>query len=248
MKIAAEIGINHNGDMNLCHELIRQAAINGADLVKFQLYEPKILFRDEPHLIEEAERCQFSRDEFKKVLQWCNEEQIEPFFSVFDEDRLEWTEKENIGIYKLASRSIKKTPEFSKIICELGKETYISLGMSSIEEGRELLGHYSNAKFLFCKSLYPAEYSDYADQPKDYTQSFYHGISDHTYGVETSLIAIARGAKFVEKHFTLAKSLDGSDHKCSITPEELRQLSMMGKQMSKVVRIEEDFLKERKKQ
>lgn len=241
MKIAAEVGINHNGDMNLCHELIRQAAINGADLVKFQLYEPRILFKDEPHLIEEAQRCQFTQEQFKRVLQWCSEENIEPFFSVFDTDRLEWTEKENISIYKLASRSIKKTPEFSKIICDLGKETYVSLGMSSLEEGRCLLGEYENVKFLYCKSLYPAEYSDYADQPKDYQKSFYHGISDHTYGIETSLVAIARGADFVEKHFTLSKTMEGSDHKCSITPEELRQLSMFGKQMAKVIKIERKF-------
>jgi len=68
MVICAEIGINHNGDMNLCHELIRQAAINGADLVKFQLYEPEILFKDEPNLIAEGKRCQFTHDQFLQVL------------------------------------------------------------------------------------------------------------------------------------------------------------------------------------
>jgi N,N'-diacetyllegionaminate synthase len=239
--IAAEIGINHNGDMNLCHELIRQAAINGADLVKFQLYEPKILFADEPHLIEEAERCQFTHDEFKRVLNWCAEESIEPFFSVFDETRLEWTEKENIGLYKLASRSVRKTPEFCKTIADLGKTVYTSLGMSSLEYGRELLGSYENVKFLYCKSLYPAEYSDYADQPKDYAESGFFGISDHTYGIETSLVALARGANFVEKHFTLSKTMEGSDHKCSITPDELKDLVKYGKQIRKVINIEKKF-------
>jgi sialic acid synthase SpsE len=238
MLIAAEIGINHNGDMNLCHELIRQASINGADLVKFQLYEPKILFADEPHLIEEAERCQFTHDEFKRALDWCNEESIEPFFSVFDETRLEWTEKENIRFYKLASRSVKKTPEFCKIIADLGKTVYTSLGMSSLEQGKELLGSYENVKFLYCKSLYPAEYSDYADQPKNYDDSGFFGISDHTYGIETSLVALARGANFVEKHFTLSKAMEGSDHKCSITPEELRNLVKYGKQIRKIINVE----------
>lgn len=239
--IAAEIGINHNGDMNLCHELIRQAAINGADLVKFQLYEPKILFADEPHLIEEGQRCQFSYDEFKRVLDWCYEESIEPFFSVFDETRLEWTEKEDIRRYKLASRSVKKTPEFCRIIAELGKETYVSLGMSSMSEGLSVLGNYDNVHFLFCKSLYPAEYSDYADQPKNYLKSQYYGISDHTYGIETSLVALSRGAKFVEKHFTLSKTMEGSDHKCSITPDELRDLSRIGKQIKKIINVEKKY-------
>jgi len=238
MKIAAEIGINHNGDMDLCHELIRQSSINGADLVKFQLYEPKILFADEPHLIQEAQRCQFTYEQFLRVLDWCDEEDIEPFFSVFDEDRLEWTEKQNISIYKLASRSIKKTPEFSKIICSLGKPVYASLGMNSLNEAKKLLSGYQNVNFLFCKSLYPAEYSDYSDQPKDYDNSGFFGISDHTYGIETSLIALSRGANFVEKHFTLSKSLEGSDHKCSITPDELKDLTRIGKQIHKVIKIE----------
>jgi len=235
--IAAEIGINHNGDMDLCHELIRQASINGADLVKFQLYEPKILFADEPKLIPEGERCQFSYDEFKRVLDWCNEESIEPFFSVFDETRLEWTEKHNCKRYKIASRSVKKTPDFCKVICDLGKPTYVALGMESLENAKEIMGNYNNVKYLFCKSLYPAQYQDYANQPVDYTNSEYHGISDHTHGIEMSLLAIARGASFIERHFTLSKSMDGSDHKCSITPEELKELCLIGKNLHKVYKV-----------
>ena len=237
MNIAAEIGINHNGDLDLCHELIRQASINGADLVKFQLYEPKILFADEPELIPEGERCQFSYDEFKRVLDWCHEESIEPFFSVFDETRLEWTEKHDCKIYKLASRSVKKTPGFCKVICGLNKPTYASLGMESLEKAKQIMGDYPNVKYLFCKSLYPAQYRDYADQPADYANSEYHGISDHTHGIEISLLAIARGASFVERHFTLSKSMDGSDHKCSITPLELFELKKYGRMLNKAYSV-----------
>lgn len=235
--IAAEIGINHNGDMNLCHELIRQASINGADLVKFQLYEPKILFADEPHLIEEGQRCQFNYEQFKIVLDWCHEESIEPFFSVFDESRLEWTEKHDCKMYKIASRSVKKTPDFCKTISELGKQTYVALGMESIEKAKCIFSEYSNVKYLFCKSLYPAQYKDYADQPTDYPSSEYYGISDHTHGIEMSLLAIARGAFFVEKHFTLSKTMIGSDHKCSITPDELFNLKYYGRLLNKCYNI-----------
>ena len=237
LTIAAEIGINHNGDMDLCHELIRQASINGEDLVKFQLYEPKILFADEPHLIKEGQRCQFNYDQFKRVLDWCHEESIEPFFSVFDETRLEWTEKHDCKIYKIASRSVKKTPDFCKTICKLGKPTYVALGMESLEKAKDIMGDYSNVKYLFCKSLYPSQYKDYADQPTDYVNSEYYGISDHTHGIEMSLLAIARGASFVERHFTLSKTMEGSDHKCSITPEELKQLCLIGKNLQKVYKV-----------
>jgi sialic acid synthase SpsE len=223
--------------MDLCHELIRQASINGADLVKFQLYEPKILFVDEPELISEGERCQFNYDEFKRVLDWCHEESIKPFFSVFDETRLEWTEKHGCDMYKLASRSVKKTPEFCKIVCDLDKPTYIALGMESLEKAKEVVGSYNKVKYLFCRSIYPAQYRDYRDQPSDYLDSEYEGISDHTHGIEMSLLAVARGASFVEKHFTLSKSMEGSDHKCSITPKELKDLSMFGKDLHKVYQI-----------
>lgn len=233
MIIAAEIGINHNGDINLAHEMIRQAAISGADLVKFQLYEPKILFADEPHLIEEGERCSIKYDDFNRILDWCHEEQIKPFFSVFDETRLEWTEEAGIDCYKLASRSILKTPEFSRKVAALGKETYAALGMASLEHAKALLGDMPNVKFLYCVSKYPAQFSDYFGQPKNYKDSDYYGISDHTHGIETSLVAAGRGASFIEKHFTLSKTMDGSDHKCSITPDELSDLVKYSKLMSK---------------
>lgn len=231
--ICAEIGINHNGDINICHEMIRQASIGGADFVKFQLYEPKILFADEPHLIEEAQKCQFSKDQFKQVVDWCYEEGIEWFASVFDEDRLEWTENLEMPIYKLASRSVKKTPEFCKTIAKLGKPVYASLGMSEDVNILELFEGYDNVKLLYCVSEYPASFESYKNQPIDYQTSLYEGISDHTLGIETSLIAISRGAGFVEKHFTLSKTMEGSDHILSIDPGELSDLVKYGKLIAK---------------
>ena len=71
--IIAEIGINHNGDMNLCHEMIRQASISGANLVKFQLYDPKEIFKYEPHLIKEGLRCSIKKDDFYRIIDWSRE-------------------------------------------------------------------------------------------------------------------------------------------------------------------------------
>ena len=233
MIIVAEVGINHNGDIDLCHEMIRQAAISGADMVKFQLYEPKILFADEPHLIEEGERCSIKYDDFCRILEWCQEEAIDPFFSVFDETRLKWTEDVGTSCYKLASRSVIKTPKFARMVAELGRDTYVSLGMSSMSNAQELLGDLPNVKFLYCVSKYPAQFSDYFEQPVNYRDSQYFGISDHTHGIETSLVAAGRGAQFIEKHFTLSKTMEGSDHKCSITPDELSDLVKYSRLMKK---------------
>jgi len=123
----------------------------------------------------------------------------------------------------------------------LGKPVYASLGMATIERVHSALGSPKNIKYLFCVSKYPAEYSDYSNQPAVYNApslsgTRLYGISDHTLGIETSLVAIGRGAKFVEKHFTLNKALEGSDHKCSITPDELYDLTKYAKLMDKVIR------------
>ena len=234
MLVCAEVGINHNGDMNLSHELIRQASINGADLVKFQLYEPKELFKDEPHLIEEAELCSISYDDFKRIIDWCHEESIEPFFSVFDDSRFEWTENEGIERYKIASRTMKKTPEFAKRIADTGKDIYVSTGMVDLKECKSILSGYENANFVYCVSKYPSEYSDYK-QPQKYHGGEWMGLSDHTLGIENCLLAVARGATFIEKHFTLSKAMEGSDHKCSMTPDELYDLKKYSKLIGKLL-------------
>jgi len=233
MLICAEIGINHDGDMDLCHELIRQAAINGADLVKFQLYDPRDIFKDEPNLIEEGLRCMITESDFGRIMDWCAEESIEPFFSVFDETRLSWTENAGVNRYKLASRSLRKTPDFCRKVLDTGKEIFASTGMVALESAKDLLG--SETKYIYCVSKYPAEFLDYANQPKQYSEHDWFGISDHTLGIENSLFAVAHGAKFVEKHFTLSKTMSGSDHKCSITPEELFDLKKYSKLLRKVV-------------
>lgn len=233
MLICAEVGINHDGDMDLCHELVRQASINGADCVKFQLYDPKEIFKDEPHLIEEGLRCTITESDFDRIMGWCEEESIEPFFSVFDETRLSWTESAGVNKYKLASRSLKKTPDFCRKVIDTGKEVFASTGMVSISSAKDLLG--SDTRYIYCVSKYPAEFSDYKNQPKDYLNSDWFGISDHTFGIENSLFAVSHGARFVEKHFTLSKTMSGSDHKCSITPSELYDLKKYSKLISKLV-------------
>ncbi|KKN80835.1 hypothetical protein LCGC14_0326420 [marine sediment metagenome] len=235
MLICAEIGINHNGDWNLCRELIRQAANAGADLAKFQLYDPEDVFADEPELIPEGKRCAISRSVFDQILGWCEEENIEPFFSVFDDERFGWTESAGIGRYKLASRTLKKTPDFARKVIGTGKSVYASLGMIDAEKADGLLGKWANVHYLFCVPAYPATYADYLSQPRHYPHTSYFGISDHSPGIGVSLAAIGRGAGFVEKHFTLDKTLPGSDHICSITPNELAALVYYGRQIEKAI-------------
>lgn len=240
MIIIAEIGINHNGNINLAHELIKQAKFSGADIAKFQFYDPdKIFGPDGTHPdkknYEFALKVQFDLEQAKSLKRWCDEEDIEFSASVFDIERFEWMESLNMKRYKIASRSVQEKELCDKIL-KTGKETFISLGFRD-EEGIPYKS--DNARYLYCVPKYPCEYKD-IKLPGYFPDSKYQGFSDHTIGIEASLTAVARGASIIEKHFTLDKGLEGPDHICSMTPDELKILSLYGRQI-------EIFLKKEKK-
>lgn len=236
MIIIAEIGINHNGSLSLAHELIRQAKQSGANIAKFQFYDPaKIFGPNGSHPNEEAHRhalsVQFGFEEARRLKRWCDEEDIEFMASAFDQERFEWMEELGVKRHKIASRTVQEA-DFCRKILATGKETYISLGLWT---GDKAPFKADNARYLLCVTKYPCEYSDIA-MPVSFQSSVYSGFSDHTLGIETSLIALSRGATVIEKHFTLNKGLQGPDHVCSMTPEELLQLSRIGAEIVKANR------------
>jgi len=232
--IIAEIGINHNGSREVAHELIRQARIAGADIAKFQFYDPlKIFGPNGSYPNEEAYRqaltVEFKFEDAKKMKAWCDEEGIEFMASVFDHERFEWMESLGVKRHKVASRTTEEK-ELCQRILATGKETFISLGFWT---GQGVPYDAKNARYLYCVPKYPCEYSDIR-LPASFAGSGYHGFSDHTLGIEASLVAVGRGARIIEKHFTLNKGLPGPDHVCSITPDELAELSRLSRLMEKL--------------
>src|SRR5438094_7029853 len=112
MIIIAEIGINHNGDINLAHELIRQAKIAGADIAKFQFYDPYKLFgpqgsHPDDATLQQALTVQFGFPQARQLKTWCDEEGIEFMASAFDLERFGWTESLDVRRHKIASRSVE---------------------------------------------------------------------------------------------------------------------------------------------
>lgn len=248
VEIIAEIGINHNGNINLAHELIRQAAISGADVAKFQAYSVDALFGPDgedpnPEIHVAVKPLEFNKAQLAQCKDWCHEEGIEFMCSVFDEERLGWMEALGVKRHKIASRTSKYTPDLARKIADTGKPCYMSLGFNSTRIQKDLDGDgkyfepYYNVKCLYCVAEYPTEYKNIKVPEKfvDRTNDGFYGFSDHTIGIEASLVAVARGAKIIEKHFTLDKSAEGFDHICSITPAELKDLAKYSKLMSKVV-------------
>ncbi len=236
MIIIAEIGINHNGSIHLAHELIRQARIAGADIAKFQFYDPYKIFGPggsypNADALAQALTVQFGRDDAARLKGWCDEEGIEFMASVFDIERLEWTQELGVRRHKIASRALENEPLVRRIL-DTGQEAFVSLGFWPKAAVPYDVPQF---RYLYCVPKYPCEYGDIS-LPASFGASIYDGFSDHTLGIEASLVAVARGARVIEKHFTLNKGLPGPDHICSVTPDELAALSTYARLMEKVAR------------
>ena len=226
MLFIAEIGMNHNGNFDLAFELIKQAKLAGADIAKFQLG-----WRD-----GDGEINQIDLDILKKLNKWCDYFEIEFLASTITEKAFELAKKINPKRYKIASRTVKDNIDLVRKVVNEGKETIISLGMWNYKEPP--IQKNDNIKYLWCKSKYPAEPWDLIDLPNDFKDSLYDGYSDHTVGIETSLIAIARGAKIVERHFTLDKSdTTIRDHSLSSTPDEFKMMVNIGRDIARKIQI-----------
>lgn len=226
MIFIAEIGMNHNGNFSLAYELIKQAKLAGADIAKFQLG-----WRDKP-----GEINQITPEVLAQLQRWCDYFDIEFMASIITREAWEMARGFGFKTYKIASRTVQDDPELARTIIAQGKMTILSLGMWSgdglpFEKG-------DNVRYLWCRSKYPCEPWDLVDLPKDFAASSYDGYSDHSIGIEVPLIAIARGAGIIEKHFTLDKSdTTIRDHALSATPSEFRNMVEIGRDISRKIAV-----------
>ena len=222
----AEIGMNHNGNFSLCFELIKQAKLAGADIVKFQLG-----WRDKP-----GEINQIDAKTIIQLISWSKYFEIELLFSIISDQAYDLIKPFNFQRYKIASRTVIDNLPLVKKVLKEKKKTIISLGMWN--KKKLPIPKKKNISYLWCLSKYPCEPKDLKNLPKNFVNSLYQGYSDHSIGIETCLIAIARGAKIIEKHFTLDKSNTTiRDHALSATPDEFKMLVNLGKDISKKINI-----------
>lgn len=227
-EIIAEIGQNHNGDMKLAKELIHAAKENGADVVKFQVFDAKGLFpRKNNPWYDYNCSTELNRDQVLELYCECERAEIEFCASVFDTERVDWLEEIGMRRYKIASRSIHDKTLIDKL-ASLNKPLIVSLGMWQRNDFPKINTR-AHVDFLYCIAKYPAEFKDLGLSLIDFNK--YSGFSDHTVGVTASIVALSRGAKIIEKHFTLNKDMYGPDHFCSMAPEELKQISEFRKEL-----------------
>lgn len=215
----AEIGMNHNGNLDLAFELIKQAKFAGADIVKFQLG-----WRDGPGEINNLDEKAIDQ-----LIDWGNYHEIKILFSIISDSAFELIKNKNLNHFKIASRTVVENPGLVKKILSLKKNTYISLGMWS--QKKFPFTEFNNLKYLWCLSKYPTHPKDLIGLPKEFSdENGYSGYSDHSIGIETCLLAISRGARIIEKHFTLDKSNQTiRDHTLSATPDEFVTMTTIGR-------------------
>ncbi|WP_461209868.1 N-acetylneuraminate synthase family protein [Desulfocurvus sp. DL9XJH121] len=221
MEIIAEIGQNHDGDMGRAREMIHAAAEAGADAAKFQVYDAAALFpKDGNPWYDYNLKTELAHDDVLMLAEECGRAGIEFLASVFDVQRVAWLEEAGVKRYKIASRSACD----QKLIAALaatGKPLIVSLGMW---EGKDFpaITAQDQVDFLYCVSKYPTPLEDLRLSLVDFTR--YAGFSDHTVGTSAAMAAFARGARILEKHLTLDKTLYGPDHACSMDMDELRAI------------------------
>ena len=243
--IIAEIGVNHNGDMNLAGKMIDAAAWAGADAVKFQTFRADSFMVDDGQTYEYREDGQTVREstyamlkrlelpdgEHKALFDQVWQKGMIPLTSVTELHSIDVALAAGAKAFKVASADLTNYP----LLKALGKENkplFISTGMTTEDEIADVCAILAGAGlrdcvFLHCVSLYPTPESEAnllrMNNLKRLTESLV-GYSDHTRGGEACAVAVAMGACVLEKHFTLDKNLPGPDHAISADPNELRRL------------------------
>ena len=236
--VIAEIGNNHNGDVNAAFELTEAAIEAGADAVKFQLRDLESLYVNAGDPNDESEdlgtqytldllaRFQLTAEEMFTVFDHCRSLGAIPMCTPWDKVSLERLETYGLPAYKLASADLTNH-DLVSAAAATGKTLVLSTGMSTeaeITETIELLeAAGAGAVLLHCNSAYPAPFHDvhlaYMDR-LDELSDFPVGYSGHERGIAVAMAAVARGARLVEKHLTFDRRQEGNDHKVSLTPSE----------------------------
>lgn len=239
--IIGEIGINHNGDVNIAKKLIEVAKDSGCDAVKFQkrtielVYDKKTLDipRESPWgttTRQQKEGLEFSGDEYKEIDKYCKKIGIEWFASSWDIESQKFMRQFNCKYNKIASAMIVDTNLLKEVASE-GKYTFISTGMSDLEQIDSAVAIFKQYKCPFelmhCISTYPMEDEDANLNCIHTLREKYQckvGYSGHESGLAISYAAVALGATSLERHITLDRTMYGSDQAASIEPAGLRML------------------------
>jgi sialic acid synthase SpsE len=238
----AEIGNNHNGSLQRAKELVDAAAAAGADCVKFQMRDLAALYGargdgndasedlGSQYVLDLLRRFQLNDAEFCEIFDYSRERGLTVLCTPFDQVSVDKLADYGMEGYKIASADLTNH-ELLRYVARLGKPMLVSTGMSTEQEIYEavkrLRAEVAGFALLHCNSTYPAPFKDinlnYMARLKEIGECLL-GYSGHERGYHVAVAAVAKGAKIIEKHFTLDRSLEGNDHKVSLLPHEFRAM------------------------
>lgn len=245
--IIAEAGVNHNGSYGLARKMIVAAKESGADYIKFQTAVPELVISKyavqadyqkantgiEESQLEMCRKIHLPLDDYYRLKLDCEQVGIKFLSTPFDLVSVDVLKKLQMDFMKIPSGEITNLPYLRKI-GGLGIPVILSTGMSNLGEIEEALSvleekglRREKIILLHCNTEYPTPYEDVnlrAMQTLAQRFGTFVGYSDHTLGIEIPVAAVALGAKVIEKHFTLDRSLEGPDHKASLEPQELKAM------------------------
>lgn len=230
--IIAEIGVNHNGRVDLALEMIECAASAGVDAVKFQIVTAERCYAQSSASYELFKKVEMKKVEWRRLIDYCRDHGVDFFATFADIQDLRDYAEFNLPAIKISSTNLTNFP-LLKAIAEDNKPVIMSTGLSYLSEIKEAVRFLkekgqNQMAILQCTSLYPTEAQNVnlstMDTLRDSFPDCPIGFSDHTLGIYCAIAAIARGAAIIEKHFTLDKNMPGSDHHFSASPEELREM------------------------
>ncbi|MFW6040854.1 MAG: N-acetylneuraminate synthase family protein [Thermoplasmatota archaeon] len=229
--IIAEIGLNHNGDVDLAKKMVKEAKKCGANAVKFQMFDTDELYSKEHKIYSIFEPLEFSKDEWYEIKNFANKEDILFTASVFDKNSVDLLDKLNSPMFKIASGDLTHIPLLD-YISKKNKPTIISTGLSNISEVEEAVNTFNSngnheIALLHCVSNYPASLENLNVNVIKTLKRVFDipvGFSDHTLGIMAPSIAVALGADIVEKHFTLDRNMEGPDQKLSLPPDMFKEM------------------------
>lgn len=240
--IIAEIGLNHNGNIELAKSLINESVKAGVDCVKFQMRDLDSLYRKfgddtssgedlgSQYIIDLLEKTNLKPEQYFELFDYCKQLNVIPLCTPWDLKTLQRLEEYGMSAYKIASADLTNH-ELLRKLALTGKPLICSTGMSNEEEIIEavnlLKSHGSQFMMLHVNSTYPTPFKDinlqYLNRLKEITKNIV-GYSGHERGFHIPLVAIGLGAKVIEKHITLDRNMEGNDHKVSLLPHEFSSL------------------------
>lgn len=258
--IIAEAGVNHNGSLQLAKKLIDVAKKSGADAVKFQTFKSEDLVTNDAKMaqyqqqntgkkesqITMLKKLELSDADFVKLKKYCDQKEIMFLSTPHTESAVDFLEV-LMSAFKVGSGDLTNLPIIEKM-AKKQKWIIMSTGMANVKEIQEALEtvrKFSKKKIslLHCTTSYPCPLDQVNLKAmitlvKKFAKKFSPlevGYSDHTEGIIVSVAAVAMGAKVLEKHFTLDKSLPGPDHKASLDPNELEELVVRVRETEKIL-------------